>query len=525
MRELRSVCVFLLSALVAVSSAAAELTDLAPGIYFREGDIKRGQGNGGYILCDDCVVAIDAPNPEASAEMLEEIRKLSDRPLRFLIITHGHWDHDGGVDVFVKKGVTVICHEKLRQRYLSQKKEGKIIGVRETHVLRTGKRAIRIFTLGTCHSTTDLFVHLPSAGILFTGDAVVNVPAMWMGECHLGNWIRGVGRLRELKPKRVCPGHGPSGGPEILARAHEYLVSLRDQVACQVCQGRTLETTLGQLAKPHREDYGRDYLVAVRRREKFARDGDAFAGHVKAAYRQLTAAPPRPPADGKPRALALIGDHYHPPEYIRPPLESALKSIAMPIEFVYDVTKLTAQNLKGYQLLIVLRDGIQWPDPSAKSFSKGSWWMTKEQEQAIVEFVRAGNGLLALHNATCLRPWGDLGPVSDYSRALGSRLARHGAADERFKVRVVNKGHPVTRGVNDYTAVDERHILETCADDITVLLEARSGDEDSVLGHVRREGKGRVCYLANGHNRQALELASVQRLIANAARWCCGIDK
>ena len=78
----------------------SNLTEVAPGVYFRLGNMERGQCNGGYIICDDYVIAIDAPNPEASAEMFSEIGKLTDKPVRFLIITHGHWDHDDGIEVF-----------------------------------------------------------------------------------------------------------------------------------------------------------------------------------------------------------------------------------------------------------------------------------------------------------------------------------------------------------------------------------------------------------------------------------------
>jgi hypothetical protein len=284
--------------------------------------------------------------------------------------------------------------------------------------------------------------------------------------------------------------------------------------------------------------------VGVSLRERFAGDDKAFADHVKAAYSQLVGAsgPLAPsatgeplvattPSDGKPHALALIGDRYHPPDYIRPALESALASAAVPTQFVYDVTKpkyarkpgfrayFAPERLKRFKLLIVFRDGMNWPDPSAK---QPQWWLTDEQEEAIVEFIRAGGGLLALHSANALRPWQKTD--TPYLKALGSAYNHHGAVDERFSVRVLKTDHPVTRGVADYVAVDERHRPAMLANDITLLLEAGSGDQKSVLGYVRQEGKGRVCYLASGHNRDVLGLPATQRLLANAARWCCGLS-
>jgi len=298
-----------------------------------------------------------------------------------------------------------------------------------------------------------------------------------------------------------------------------YRRLLRDQVAAQVCQGRSFETTLAQLLTPHREDYGRDYLVGVPGREAFARDDGQFADHVRAAFQKLTTPPPRPPDDDRPHALVLIGDHYHPPDYSRPPMAAALKLAGVPAAFLYDATKLTAASLKGRRLLVIFRDGIHWPDPAAM---KMHWWLTDRQEQAITAFVRRGGGLLALHGATALRPW-EGEPTPEFNRLLGARYDGHGAADEKFTVRAIRKDHPVTRGVTGFAAIDERHRPTRLASDATVLLEAVAGRARSVNAFVRMEGKGRVCYLANGHNRQVLSLPQVQRLIANAARWCCGI--
>ncbi len=62
-------------------------------------------------------------------------------------------------------------------------------------------------------------------------------------------------------------------------------------------------------------------------------------------------------------------------------------------------------------------------------------------------------------------------------------------------------------------------------DDAIILLEAIAGEKKSVNGYVRTHGKGRICHLANGHQRAMLENAEMQKLITNAALWCSGIEK
>lgn len=478
------------------------LTEVAPGVYFRMGNMDRGQCNGGFIVCDDYVIAVDAPNPEASAEMFEEAEKLSDKPVRFLIITHGHWDHDGGVDAFTEKGVTALCSEKLRKRYIESGKAGSFVGIPDRLVLTDNGRTIELLTLGTAHSSTDVFTFLPREGVLFTGDSVVNEHRPYMGECDVQNWIYTLKALDKLGAKTVCVGHGPLAGGEVLLKLAGYFIDLRDAVGYQISQGRTLETSIKEADVPSREEW----LVG---------DSD-FSDHVEAVYTQLTAELPELKPSITPHALVLIGDHYHPPAYIPPSLEPVFEKVGMPARFVYDVTKLNARNLKNVRLLVILRDGMNWPEPGGERV----FWMTEEQEKAIDEFVRNGGGFLALHNATALKCLDDRSTI--YRDVLGSSYNGHGPGNEKFKVRVV-KDHPITAGVEEYPAIDERHTPVIHADDITILLEAVSGDQTSVNGYVRNYGKGRICHLANGHNLEVLQNPQMQKLMTNAILWCCGM--
>jgi hypothetical protein len=122
-------------------------------------------------------------------------------------------------------------------------------------------------------------------------------------------------------------------------------------------------------------------------------------------------------AKGKPRALALIGDRYHNPDYIRVSLNKVFQALDIPIDYTIEYDKISAGLLKNYQLLLILRDGMIWPDgylgPDAyaayeadletpKTFPdpKPVTWIKDEQGAAIKEFVTAGNGFYALHNCS-----------------------------------------------------------------------------------------------------------------------------
>lgn len=235
-------------------------------------------------------------------------------------------------------------------------------------------------------------------------------------------------------------------------------------------------------------------------------------------YEALTAVPETPPRH--PRALALIGDRYHHPGYIRPPLERACQKLGLSITFIYDVRLLSTQLLEQYDLLIILRDGMLWPSPQPSDpFGKERvFWLTQEQEEALASFVRGGGGYLALHNATALKRLDD--QESLYAQVLGASYAGHGKEQEDYKVRVIAPQHPVVRGVKDYSVIDERHWPRLHVSDAQVFLEADATDRRSIHGFTRTYGAGRVCYLANGHHREVLESPPVQQMIVEAANWC-----
>src|SRR5215510_14539704 len=139
----------------------------------------------------------------------------------------------------------------------------------------------------------------------------------------------------------------------------------------------------------------------------------------------------------RPRVLAVIGDRYHSPVYIRDGLAPALIKENFPVTFIEDVRSLNAESLREAQVLIILRDGMNWPDGYDKPHLK---WMTDAQQKAIWDFVNNGGGFLALHNSQGLYP-----PGGPYYQLFGGDYGGH-PKPYVFTVRVENRDHPITAG-------------------------------------------------------------------------------
>jgi type 1 glutamine amidotransferase len=242
--------------------------------------------------------------------------------------------------------------------------------------------------------------------------------------------------------------------------------------------------------------------------------------------------------NGKPRALALIGDRYHNPDYIRVSLDKIFKDLNIPIDYTIQYDGISANMLKGYQLFLILRDGMIWPDgylgPDAytayeadletpKTFPnpKPVTWITEEQGNAIKDFVTAGNGFYALHNCSNISL-----SSKPYREVMGGAYISHPPL-RPFEVHATANKHPITDGMKPFIVNDEQHYVIYDKDPKYVILEAENLDglkfEDlgtkSISGWAYDFGKGRVVFTAVGHNIHAMWNPQYIEIQKRSIRW------
>jgi hypothetical protein len=244
----------------------------------------------------------------------------------------------------------------------------------------------------------------------------------------------------------------------------------------------------------------------------------------------------------KTTAFVLAGDRYHNIDYIRTALGKTLgKDLGVSIEFSDELSLLASRYLKSYKLLIMLRDGMIWPNgysgavggggrggrgivsqpPLPEMEEKPVYWITPDQGKAVKDFVQGGGGVLFYHNTTYISPHNQ-----DFRDVLGSVTQEHPPI-RPFKVKIVNRDHPITRGVNDFVVTDEQHFVKYEKDPKHVLMQSVNEDgltwkdlgASSEAGWAYDYGKGRVCYLAPGHLITALWNPEYDKIQKNAVKW------
>ena len=105
--------------------------------------------------------------------------------------------------------------------------------------LRLGERAVSLLEVGPAHTAGDAVVHLPDAGVVFTGDILFHGghPIVWSGP--VANWIAACDRILELNPTVVVPGHGPLATPAALTDLKEYFEFLTREARVRFDGGMT----------------------------------------------------------------------------------------------------------------------------------------------------------------------------------------------------------------------------------------------------------------------------------------------
>jgi hypothetical protein len=153
--------------------------------------------------------------------------------------------------------------------------------------------------------------------------------------------------------------------------------------------------------------------------------------------------------------------------------------------------------------------------------AKSQFWIKAEQGKAVRAFVERGGAALFLHNTTHV---GLSDP--DFRHVLGAAYAGHPPI-RKFKVKITNGDHPITKGVSDFVVTDEQHYMEYDKDVRNIFMETvneegltyRGMGATAPGGWAYDYGRGRVCYMSPGHLLTVLWNPEYVRLQHNAVRW------
>jgi len=224
--------------------------------------------NAGFVVTDEGVVVFDAlGTPSLGRALLQKIRDVTDKPVKFVVVSHYHADHIYGLQAFRDETDAVILAQAKALDYtaagnlddeaaeprLAQRREALAPWVNaETRIvlpglvfrvaaeLRIGAHQIQLIYAGPAHSMSDVMMFVLPERVLFAGDIVQNgrIPFMASAAVNTRNWLAGLEEVARLEPRFIIPGHGnpATSATEAIAFTDGYIRFVRRAMGEAVAQ-------------------------------------------------------------------------------------------------------------------------------------------------------------------------------------------------------------------------------------------------------------------------------------------------
>ena len=240
-------------------------TEVGPGLYAFTAE---GDPNTGVIVGDDCCAVFDAQaTPAMARQVIERVRTVTDKPIKYVILSHYHAVRVLGASAYQAQGILAsqethrLVAERGQQDWDSEfgrfprlfRDAQSIPGLtwptlafKGEMTLYLGEREVKLMQLGAGHTSGDIVAWVPDAGVMFTGDLIEYHSACYCGDAHLRAWPHTLNAIRDFNPKAIAPGRGDALSNrqmvnEALAMTRDFVSTLYGVAEMTVAKGRTLK--------------------------------------------------------------------------------------------------------------------------------------------------------------------------------------------------------------------------------------------------------------------------------------------
>jgi glyoxylase-like metal-dependent hydrolase (beta-lactamase superfamily II) len=240
-------------------------TEVGPGLFAFTAE---GDPNTGVIVGDDCCAVFDAQaTPAMAGQVIERVRSVTDKPIKYVILSHYHAVRVLGASAYQAQGIVAsqetyrLVGERGKQDWDSEfgrfprlfRDAQSIPGLTwptlafaKEMTLYLGKREVKLMQLGAGHTSGDIVAWVPDAGVMFTGDLIEYHSACYCGDAHLRAWPHTLNAIRDFNPKAIAPGRGDALDSrqtvlEALAMTRDFVSTLYGVAEMTVAKGRTLK--------------------------------------------------------------------------------------------------------------------------------------------------------------------------------------------------------------------------------------------------------------------------------------------
>ncbi|MFW5686970.1 MAG: ThuA domain-containing protein [Halanaerobium sp.] len=207
------------------------------------------------------------------------------------------------------------------------------------------------------------------------------------------------------------------------------------------------------------------------------------------------------------KVLALVGDYYHPSDYLKKALKMIIKKNYQ-LDIYSNHQEINWEGLLEYDVLILATWG-KINDPADEAY-----WLDEYHEKRIDHFLAEGGKLFLVHSGTASYPKDGL-----FRKIAGGHFIEHPEDHPEMTMEPAAE-NPLTKGIKDFTIKDEQYFMDVDQEEVEVFLKAKSDQfGESTAGWSRDYKQGKVIVLTPGHSLEVFEEEMMQKLIKNILEY------
>lgn len=260
-----------LSAQTNFDSVQVRTTSLGRGVYVLFG----AGGNIGLSVGNDAVFVVDDQFAPLTPKILAAIRTLTDKPVKFVLNTHWHFDHTGGNENLGKAGALIVAHDNVRKRMSTEqfmtamnrreppspKAALPVVTFNDGVTFHINDDSVQATHVAPAHTDGDAIVHFLKGNVVHMGDVFNNAGFPFI-DLSSGGSVHGVVAAADRvyamtnAETRIIPGHGQVTDRNRLKQWRDAVAAVRDGVQREVRAGRTIEQVLAlKLTDPYAKEW------------------------------------------------------------------------------------------------------------------------------------------------------------------------------------------------------------------------------------------------------------------------------
>ena len=234
-----------------------------------------------FIVTKAGVIVADPISLRRPAQVyIDEIRKVTQAPIKYMIYSHSHFDHIAGGKPFKDLGATVIAHKNAKKRILEVKSPDVVVPdevVDQKKVITLGGTTLELLYVGKNHSDSTLVMRLPKEKIIYTVDWIPleSLPFRVMADNYLPDFKEGLKKVIAMDWDRLIPGHPGRGG---------RMIGTKDDVRAQLSYHEDVEAAVKKAISE-----GKNYDIAEKeiklpKYEQWGNYGAYLQGNIERYY-------------------------------------------------------------------------------------------------------------------------------------------------------------------------------------------------------------------------------------------------